>query len=811
MKDKIVYILLAVWGVWGATACEDKDFEQIISATDDYTSATGGDYYEGGGIDVSLYDKARIFPGLVDTLTEKRVDEQVVNIDMAYRSAKAVNVNLAMTSPAIYSTGLYAGAGEKITVMLDDDVKGLTVQIGIHSRDLSSLVGSSYLERDPKVVTSMALFKGKNEIRNPYGGYIWIKRSGDASDTGIVPLKVQGAYLAPDYVVGETEAAEWGEKIKTTTVPWIELRGKQIAFSVPVKYMKLKLQSEGQSFVTRLEQSLELWDDWVLCYNEFYGLDDAESETFPKPDFPVRVVMDAHLVTERYSYYSNTNLELLQTEELIDMIADSEQVKAGALNTSHVVGWMSLGLFVQTYWPTPAPNSFKDMYSLMPNFYFLYKHGWWGNQQDAKLFAYKLFGRDQKVINTTQYNLNADEFENLVSWAKADSCKIYSDEAKRPSKSGNDYWPAALTFYSAILSYKQEDTGKDGWKYFAYLNRFLSNEGQNVSIFNRLSMSEAMLTCLSHYFERDFTPLFDRYGIEISDKMRAEALQYKAVEKRIWEHNPLKGNDTSDFDGKVFYTKSGKTPFRHLRSEWTAVAYSGTGEDLKASNYGYVYESRAIKYNTPFNLFDGDRSTLWQSYSDLYEEYTDENGDKHYPYKIDNLYYNAKAPDLPYTIVIQPGESRSIDLDGVYMAFGFTEVNGIYNSDVKDYDKYAFRPQHIIVEVTSTPLEYNDVDTIYTNIQQVQWKQVFDSDRDPKGTPSQQFWPDRSNLFYIELDQKATNVTGIRLTMDRESHIAKDRPANFPADEKPNRPEFTNKYLNRIQKIAEFGTFYFNE
>ena len=47
--------------------------------------------------------------------------------------------------------------------------------------------------------------------------------------------------------------------------------------------------------------------------------------------------------------------------------------------------------------------------------------------------------------------------------------------------------------------------------------------------------------------------------------------------------------------------------------------------------------------------------------------------------------------------------------------------------------------------------------------------------------------------------------------MDRESHIAKDRPANFPADEKPNRPEFTNKYLNRIQKIAEFGTSYFNE
>lgn len=60
MKEKIIYILITIWGV---IACEDNDFEQIISATDDYTSETGGDYYEGGGIDVSHYDRARIFPG----------------------------------------------------------------------------------------------------------------------------------------------------------------------------------------------------------------------------------------------------------------------------------------------------------------------------------------------------------------------------------------------------------------------------------------------------------------------------------------------------------------------------------------------------------------------------------------------------------------------------------------------------------------------------------------------------------------------------------------------------------------------------
>lgn len=142
---------------------------------------------------------------------------------------------------------------------------------------------------------------------------------------------------------------------------------------------------------------------------------------------------------------------------------------------------------------------------------------------------------------------------------------------------------------------------------------------------------------------------------------------------------------------------------------------------------------------------------------------------------------------------------------------GFTEVAGIYNKDVKDYDKFGFSPKHLIVEVTRTPLEYNDVDTLYTNIENVQWEKVFDSDNDPKGTDEQQFWADRSNLFYIEFDRKLTNVTGIRLVMDRDSHVAKDRPVNFPVEEKPNRPEFANKYLNRIQKIAEFGTFYFNE
>ena len=46
MKDKIVYMLLTIGLVWGAIACEDKDFEGIVSNTDDYVSETGGDFFD---------------------------------------------------------------------------------------------------------------------------------------------------------------------------------------------------------------------------------------------------------------------------------------------------------------------------------------------------------------------------------------------------------------------------------------------------------------------------------------------------------------------------------------------------------------------------------------------------------------------------------------------------------------------------------------------------------------------------------------------------------------------------------------------
>jgi hypothetical protein len=785
---KIVYTVLAACILAGNNSCEDKDYELIASATDDHTSESGGDYYSGEGIDVSMYEKARIFPGLVDTLTEERLDNVALTLDLTRRYVSGASVNLISVPSPIFSTGLYAGAGEKVTVELDEDIKGLSIQIGIHERDLSAL---SITGRDPKIVTVMPLFKGKNEIRNSYGGYIWIRRSGaDGSDRNAFPLKISGVYAAPDYVPGETQTDDWMEKIEATTVPWIELRGKHYAFSVPTPYIKKKVNASGREFAERLAQSLQLWDEWMRCIYEFYGLDDTDAG-FPMPDYPARAIMDVHLNNERYSYYNGNITELLKTEELIDLVTVPEAIRAGEQNTVHIMGWLQLYICkpTNTFGSMTLPVGFSTVYPLLPNFRFLHKNRWWDGSNRV-VQQYRI-GGTQVMQKGSSYEMKAENFEKLIAFASADSCKLYDPNA---SVAG-DFVYTAFAFFADIMSYRQGDAGKNGWKFFGWFNRYLA---QN-KIGNR-NLTDALLTALTAYFERDFTPLFDRWGLTISDDVRIVAVAKPPIEKCIWQFDPLTDAATPDFDGKVFYTQSGKTPLRHLRGAWNAVAYSASGASLQPYNQRADY--------SPFNLFDGDRNTLWESYYDTYKDYTAD-GITYYAYHTDSLYYKARTPDFPYTIVIQPGYTGLDKADGFYLANGNADETSIYNSDSANYDAFSFHPQRMIVEVTASPLEYNDIDSLFENLDAVAWTRVYDSDSDVPGSATQQFWPDRHNLFYIDFDNAPINIRGIRLTFDRDSHTAKDRPVDFPVSEKPRRPEFANPYLNRIQKFGEFGTYYY--
>ena len=108
--------------------------------------------------------------------------------------------------------------------------------------------------------------------------------------------------------------------------------------------------------------------------------------------------MDTHLSTERYSYYGNTNVNLLSTEELINVITDPEEIKKTTLNTGHVVGWLQASMLKQTYFPSKYPNNFKEMFALLPNYYFLYKNNWWGHSDQIAFFPAELFDRRNRTV-----------------------------------------------------------------------------------------------------------------------------------------------------------------------------------------------------------------------------------------------------------------------------------------------------------------------------------------------------------------------------------------------------------------------------
>ena len=203
----------------------------IESGTEDDTAdSTNVTIVTGEGIDVSMYESARVFPGLVDTLVDNTVNT-LLALDLSKRYIPAYDLDVQQVPRPIYSTGLYAGAGELFTITINDNTMGLTVIIGSHLDDLKDI--SPYL-RLPVVTTSKQLFPGKNTIRNPLGGMIWIEKSKYVNGSADFVMEINGAYRSPDFIVGSTDVTAWVEQLRTTTVPWLELRGRHVAFSIHI-------------------------------------------------------------------------------------------------------------------------------------------------------------------------------------------------------------------------------------------------------------------------------------------------------------------------------------------------------------------------------------------------------------------------------------------------------------------------------------------------------------------------------------------------------------------------------------------------
>jgi len=130
-----------------------------------------------------------------------------------------------------HSTGLYAAAGETITVTLPDNATKdkLSVRIGCHT---DRLWDKPSWPRAPEISTSSALNKASNTIVSAFGGLIYIEVPNNAAAKDIT-LTIAGGVNAPHFILGQTKLSDWRQTIRNYPAPWAELETAKVIFSVP--------------------------------------------------------------------------------------------------------------------------------------------------------------------------------------------------------------------------------------------------------------------------------------------------------------------------------------------------------------------------------------------------------------------------------------------------------------------------------------------------------------------------------------------------------------------------------------------------
>lgn len=101
---------------------------------------------------------------------------------------------------------------------------------------------------------------------------IWIEKSKDVNGSADFVMEINGAYRSPDFIVGSTDVTAWVEQLRTTTVPWLELRGRHVAFSVQRERL-LDMINDDPIIAEKMPNTLEAWDNAVeTYYYNYYSL-----------------------------------------------------------------------------------------------------------------------------------------------------------------------------------------------------------------------------------------------------------------------------------------------------------------------------------------------------------------------------------------------------------------------------------------------------------------------------------------------------------------------------------------------------------
>jgi hypothetical protein len=148
----------------------------------------------------------------------------------APRITQEIPINPAI--PGWTSTGLYAAAGETVTVTVPPSHadKGYAVRIGCHSDTLYHL---DTWQRAPDITKSTPLTAPVTKTASAFGGLIYIEVPSRAAESAAMTVIISGAVSSPFFVLGKDDDAKWNTELKKRPGIWAEMACENLIISFP--------------------------------------------------------------------------------------------------------------------------------------------------------------------------------------------------------------------------------------------------------------------------------------------------------------------------------------------------------------------------------------------------------------------------------------------------------------------------------------------------------------------------------------------------------------------------------------------------
>jgi hypothetical protein len=177
-----------------------------------------------------------------------------------------------------HSTGLYAAAGDPITLILPTEHvdAGLSIRIGCHSDTLYHL--DKWL-RAPDITKSELITAAETRTASAFGGLIYIVVPTSASDHLPFTMTIAGGVEAPLFVLGQTTDEEWTTVIRQRPAPWAEFACGRVILSAPTAVART---------VRNPTMLMQFWDKAIEVQDEISN--QAADRTRPE-----RIVADVQI------------------------------------------------------------------------------------------------------------------------------------------------------------------------------------------------------------------------------------------------------------------------------------------------------------------------------------------------------------------------------------------------------------------------------------------------------------------------------------------------------------------------------------